>query len=274
LLLAQTREAELQVQAAQTQLGSGRASQADVFAARSQLEQLRDSATQTERSIAVATTQLARWIGAAAQRRSDARPVLVAPAWTASADLGAHLARHPQLAAAAQQEAMAEADTAIARAEEDTDWSVELMFSQRGPSYSNMVSINVSLPLQWNRPQRQGREVAARQALAARSAAEREDMQRAREAEVRTMLVEWRSHEQRLQRFDSNLLPLAKQRSSAVLTSYRGGAGPLSAVLDARRAEVELRTERLRIEIDVARLWAQLAYLDPHLAADSTRRTP
>ena len=157
---------------------------------------------------------------------------------------------------------------------EETDWSVELMFSQRGPSYSNMVSINVSLPLQWNRPQRQDREVAARLALAARSAAEREDMQRAHEAEVRAMLVQWRNHEQRLQRFDSSLLPLAKQRSSAALTSYRGGAGPLSAVLDARRAEIELRTERLRIEIEVARLWAQLAYLDPHLAADSTRHTP
>ena len=193
---------------------------------------------------------------------------MIAPAWTASPDLGVHLARHPQLAAAAQQEAMAQADAAIARAEEETDWSVELMFSQRGPSYSNMVSINVSLPLQWNRPQRQEREVAARQALVARSAAEREDMQRAHEAEVRAMLVQWRNHEQRLQRFDSSLLPLAKQRSSAALTSYRAGAGPLSAVLDARRAEIELRTERLRIEIDVARLWAQLAYLDPHLAAD------
>lgn len=274
LLQTQVREAELQVQAAQALLGSGKASQADVFAARGQVEQIRDALHQARQAIEVANAQLARWIGDAAQRSAEARPPLIAPAWTASLDLGAHLAQHPQIAAAVQQEALLQADAELARAEQRPDWSVEVMFSQRGPSYSNMVSINVSLPLQWNRAQRQGREFAARQALAARSSAEREDLQRAHEAEVRGMLHAWRNFAQRLQRFEASLLPLAQQRSQAALTAYRAGSGSLAAVLEARRAELEVRVQQLRIEMEIARLWAQLAYLDGQGPAVTPRNTP
>jgi len=45
--------------------------------------------------------------------------------------------------------------------------------------------------------------------------------------------------------------------------AYRSGTGPLPAVLDARRSEVDLRMERLRIEMDGARVRAQLNYLLP-----------
>jgi outer membrane protein TolC len=272
LLLAQAREAELQVQAAQALVASGKASVADVLAARGQLEQVRDSVAQAERDIAVAGAQLARWVGSAAQRGSAHRPTLDLPHWAASAELETHLAQHPQIEAAARQEALALADVAVAQAERQTDWSVELMFSQRGPAYSNMVSVNVSVPLQWNRAMRQDRELASRHAMAARSAAEREDMERAHLAEVRAMLEEWRSHEARLKRFDANLLPLAEQRSAAALAAYRGGGGMLAGVLEARRAEVELRIERTRIETELARLWAQLTYLTPN--PDATRSAP
>jgi outer membrane protein TolC len=56
---------------------------------------------------------------------------------------------------------------------------------------------------------------------------------------------------------------LAAQRSEAALASYRAGSGPLTAVLDARRSELDVRTERLLIELDRARIWAQLNYLLP-----------
>lgn len=263
LLQAQVAQAELQVQAAEALYRGNRGTLADALAARAQVEQLRDRADQTERDAMLAATRLERWIGADAARPTAARPAFTLPAWT-DADLGHALATHPQIAAAARQESLALADAQVARTEARADWSVEVMFSQRGPAYSNMVSINFSLPLTWQREARQDREVAARQALAARSRAELDDVQRAHEAEVRAMLHEWRSHTTRLRRYDEQLLPLAEQRTAASLSTYRGGGGALAAVLEARRAEVELRLERLRLEADVARLWAQLAYLIPH----------
>ena len=44
-----------------------------------------------------------------------------------------------------RQEAVAQAEADIAQADKKSDVSVELMYSQRGPAYSNMVSVNVSV---------------------------------------------------------------------------------------------------------------------------------
>lgn len=262
LMQAQLTQAELQAQAAETLYGSGKGSQAEVFAARASVEQLRDALAQVDRQVAVATLQLGRWVGEGAQKPLEPRPALTLPSWTEGA-LAEHLAQHPQIAAAAQQEAIADSDAAVARAARSSDWSVELMYSQRGPAYSNMVSINLSVPLQWDRSNRQDRELAAKLAGIDEARARREELQRAHEAEVRAMLQEWRSHEDRLRRYDASLLPLASQRSEAAIASYRAGSGPLTAVLDARRNEVDVRLERLRIEMDRARIWAQLNYLLP-----------
>lgn len=261
LLVAQQIEAERQVQSAEAAYRGAKATQAEVFAARTELELLRDRIDQVDRMAAVATTQLGRWIGAAASRPAAARPVLAPPVW-AQDNLAKHLAAHPQIAGAAQQVALAQADAEIARADRQADWSVELMFSQRGSAYSNMVSLNLSRPLQWDQTQRQDRELAARQSQVSRAAAERDDLLRAHEAEVRTMLQEWQSHVARLERYDARLLPLSRQRNEVALSAYRGGNSSLMAVLEARRAEIDTRIERLRIEMDIARLWAQLAFLE------------
>lgn len=271
LMRAQIAQAEQQVDATQALYRSGKSSQADVFAARASLESLRDALALVERQVAVATIQLARWVGDDARQALDARPALTLPAWT-QGEIGPHLSGHPTVAAATQQEALADSDAALARAARQADWSIELMYSQRGPAYSNMVSINLSLPLQWDQKSRQDRELAARLAGVEQARARREDLQRAQEAEVRAMLAEWQSHEDRLQRYDAALLPLAGQRSAAAMAAYGTGSGALTAVLEARRGELELRLERLRIELERARLWAQLNYLLPIDGRDDTHR--
>ena len=274
LLRAQIAQAELQVQAVQTVYRSGKGSQAEVFAARGSVEQLRDELAQAEREVAVATSRLGRWVGQVARLPLGPRPALRLPAWT-EGSLAEHLTRHPEIAAAAQQEAIADSDAAVARAARSSDWSVELMFSQRGPAYGNMVSINLSVPLQWDQKNRQDRDLAARLASVDEARSRREELQRAREAEVRAMLQEWRSHEDRLRRYDASLLPLASQRSEAALVAYRSGTGALPAVLDARRSEVDVQIERLRIELERARVWAQLNYLlPPHGGAQAKSEAP
>ena len=53
------------------------------------------------------------------------------------------------------------------------------------------------------------------------------------------------------------------ERTRAALAGYRGGGAPLSAVLEARRMEIDMRLERVRLEMENAGLWAQLEYLIP-----------
>jgi outer membrane protein TolC len=262
-LMGQQRdEAAQQIVAAEAAYRGGRGSRGDVFAARSAVAQIDDRLLQIERQIAMATTLLARWIGGAASL-----PLADAPATDAlglrPADLEGQLSHHPQIEVLARREEVAQAEVQIAQTNKKSDWNVELMVSQRGPAFSNMVSVNLSIPLQWDPKSRQDRELGAKLALAEQLRAEREEAIRAHVAEATAMLAEWQGNRERLRHYDKTLIPLANERTRAAVTAYRSNTGTLTAVLEARRAEIDSRIERVRLEIDTARLWAQLNYLVP-----------
>lgn len=221
-----------------------------------------DRIAQSDRQVLTAKTMLARWIGPAAGDPMDALPATeVVPLQPTGLDT--QLAHHPAVAVLVKQEEVAMAEADVARASKQADWSLALMYSQRGPSYSNMVSINVSIPLQWDQRNRQDRDVSAKLALADQARAQREEMLRTHTAEAQVMLQEWQSNRERLVRYDETLIALAGQRTQAAMTAYRGGSGTLTAVLDARRNEIDTRIERVKLEMETGRLWAQLNFLIP-----------
>lgn len=273
VLQAQRAEAGLQVEAADAAYRGGRGTQTDVFAARSAVAQIDDRLRQTERQIASATTRLARWVGDDAKHALGALPNLASVRLDASS-LETRLAQHPQIALMLRQEAVARAEADVAQSNKRSDWSVELMLSQRGSAYSNMVSLNVSVPLQWDPKNRQDREVAAKLAILEQMRAQREETTREHLAETRSWLQEWQSNRDRLAHYDSALIPLANERMRAAIAAYRGGSGPLGAVLEARRMEIDTRIDRLRVEMETAALWARLEYLIPaeHEAAAVTEK--
>jgi len=63
------------------------------------------------------------------------------------ASLDTQLEHHPQIAVLNKQIEIAQADAKLAQANKTADWSVELAFQQRGAAYSNMISVEVSIPL-------------------------------------------------------------------------------------------------------------------------------
>ncbi|HQR10929.1 MAG TPA: TolC family protein [Casimicrobiaceae bacterium] len=262
LLLRQRDEAKLQVETADAAYRGSRGAQSDVIAARQAVAMVDDRIAQSDRQVRTSKTMLARWIGTAAED-----PLAAPPATndipSQLAGMEAQWSHHPAIALLTKQEETAKAEADVARASKQADWSVSLMYSQRGPNYSNMVSVFVSVPLQWDQGSRQDREMSAKFALADQARAQREDLLRAHEAEALAMWQEWQSNRGRLVRYDESLIPLAAQRTQAALTAYRGGSGTLAAVLDARRAEIDTQIERVRLEQETARLWAQLNYLVP-----------
>jgi outer membrane protein TolC len=262
MLRRQRAEAKLAVDAADAAYRASRGSQADAIMARAAVGMIEDRIAQNEREVLSAKTMLARWVGAAAEDPLSAPPSMSTPPLD-TVELDAGMAHHPAIAVLTKQEEVAQAEAEMARAAKLTDWSLALMYSQRGPAYSNMVSINVSIPLQWDQPNRQDREVAAKLALADQARAQREEMVRDHAAEVRVMWQEWQSYRERLGRYDATLIPLASELTRAAATAYRSGTGPLAAVLDARRSEIDTGIERAKLELDAARAWARLRYLLP-----------
>jgi outer membrane protein TolC len=269
--------AAAEIEAAESSYRAGRGALADVLTARSALVALDDRGSELRRRVRTASVALARWIGEGADAPlGDAPQMDSIPIEPAT--LESDVAHHPDLAVLARKEDVAAAEVRVAQANKKTDWSVEVMYSQRGPSFSNMVSVNVSVPLQWDRPNRQDREVAARIAMLDQARAERNDMLRAHVAEIRSMIEEWESGRERLARYRQEMLPLAGERTQALLGGYRGARNGLGDVLMARRNEVDVRLQALQLELETARLWAQLTFIYPadarHAVSVPRRETP
>ena len=272
LVLRQIEETELQARTAESGFGVGRNSQADVFAARAAQVMLEDRLSQIDKQEQNATLTLARWIGADAQR-----PIAGAPAWQTShlddQKLDEHIQSHPDLAMLRAQVEAARTEAKLAQANKHADWSVEAMYSQRGSAFSNMVSIGVSIPLQWDQKNRQDREVAAKVALVDEAQAKYEDMVRRHDAEIRSLLNDWNNGKARVARLRTQLIPLATQRVQASLTAYRTGKADLASTLLARRDEVDARMQALTVEMETALAWARLDFLipnpDSHMPAHS-----
>lgn len=269
LLEAQRSEAELQVAAAQAAYRAGSGTQSDVLLARAAVAALDERIVAARSGVANARSMLVRWVGdAGAAPLAD--PPSIAHTRLATDALEAHLERHPDVALLAAREAVVRAETEVARQARHADWSVSLMYSQRGPAFSDMVSLGVSIPLQWDRGNRQDRELAAGLARVNEARAQRVELTREHLARTLAWLESWRNNLQRLQDYDSALIPLARERTLATLAAYRGGAGTLAGVIDARRIEIVTQLERLRIEMQTAAAWTELEFLIPEPAAAPT----
>lgn len=258
----QIEQVKGEIAAAEAVYRGGRGSQADVIGAHSTLAALEDKASELRRRVLVGKTNLARWIGDGADAPLAARPPIDSVRLN-EATLDQDLAHHPDIAVMVKQEEIATAEAKIAQSSRTPDWTVEVAYQQRGPMFSNMVSVGVSVPLPWDRANRQDREVASKLAMAERMRAEREEMIRAHAGELRGMLAEWRNGRERLARYEKDLLPLAAERSKAALAGYQGGKTGITDLLLARRNETDMRMQAVQIEMDIARLWAQLNFLIP-----------
>jgi outer membrane protein TolC len=271
----QSRQARLEIEAAETAYRSGRGNLAEVLGARSALVALDDRASELGRRVRAARIALARWIGDGAETPLAGNPAIDRLSFDPHT-LDADIASHAEMAVLSREEDIAAADVRMAEANKRADWSVQLMYSQRGPSFSNMVSINLSVPLQWDQKNRQDRELTAKLALLDQARAEREDKLRAHTAEVRAMLTEFDNDRERIARYERELLPLASERTQATLAAYRGAKASLADVLVARRGEIDVRMQSLQLQSEAARLWAQLNYLVPadHASVDPAPNRP
>ncbi|KAA0178774.1 TolC family protein [Cupriavidus gilardii] len=262
VLTEQSQSIELMIEAARAAYRGNRGSRADILAAELELQQLQDRQDEARATVAASRAMLRRWVGDAAQLPLAEPPALEAPAWLSGLD-EADIAQLPEVAAADAQVGVAEAEGRVARENKIPDVSVELMYSQRGPAYSNMVSVNVSLPLPWDQRQRQDRELAAKLAQANAARAQAESIRRGLVGQLRGKQAELAVAQTRLARYRDTTMPLASAQTDAALTAYRAGAASLTAVADASRRALNVSLERLKLEAAAARLWAELAFVMP-----------
>ena len=263
LLVELGGEMALQIAAAKARLQGGTGTASDVLAAQGARAQLDDRLDDADRQIAQARATLARWIGPSAAARALAKPPDFTTLPQSPAALLEHVGHHASLLPYDAMEAMAQTDVALARAEKKPDWSIEVAYAQRGPEFSNMLSIEARIDLPLFATHRQDPEIAAKAAEWEKVRAEREDAIRMHREETAHSLAAWQSACKRAARFEKEILTLAHDRATVALAAYRGGRGDLQPVLAARSAEIDSRlayVEQLKAR---DRAWAELAYLLP-----------
>jgi outer membrane protein TolC len=257
----QYAETDLQRESLQAGLRAGKAQPADLLALQVNLQSLLDRRAEYRRQAARATAMLSRWLGADSARPLAALPDRLLPAQ--HRDATTHAENHPHLQSLERQIDVARNEVDLARAANKPDWGFEVAYAQRGPQYSNMLSVQVSIDLPLFQANRQDRSVAAKMAQVEQARALKEDALRQHLAEAQATRADWEAASARLQRFDDTLLPLARERAQLALAAYRGGQGTLAAALEARRVEIELRLQQLQLAAEQGRAYAQLLYFLP-----------
>ena len=264
---------ELGATAVRAALASGTTSATEALAAEAAVARLGNRILEMQGEAQFARAELSRWIGDEA-----ARPLAAVPAFdrlpTPGAALLAESGRHAAIQSLDAKVAAARADLDLARAARRPDWSAELTYGKRGRGFEDMASLEFTVGLPIFARNRQNPEIAARSAELRRAEADREAMVRAHTAELRRALVEWQQAGARLDRYEHELLPLARERSRTALAAYRAGRSELRLVLDAFEDEAELLVERAGITGARGRAWASLAYLEPQQATAIEEDTP
>jgi cobalt-zinc-cadmium efflux system outer membrane protein len=223
--------------------------QAEIALAESQLADARGA---EER----ARGELARWIGAAAERLlPDRLPKLFTPSAT-PADFSAH----PEVLVANAQEQAQRRAAGVARAERRPNLSWSVMLGIR-PTYGEMVSAQVSVPLQINRRGLQDRKIAEAEARADAARLRSEDARRELGGQYRSALARYRGAEAQIAALRDRAIPSLEAAFKAAEARYAGGQGTLDLPLNIVRRYVETNIQLVEQEGARARAAAELIYL-------------
>ena len=223
----QLKSAQAEVEGAEHMYWAGRLTQAEFYGTRSMLVMVEDKSSELEHRSRAARIALKRWVGDAGDAPL-ATPPNIDRIRLAPAAVEGDLARHPQVALLEKEAEIAASDVRLAQAE------------RQSPA-----------------------EIAATVAKRDEARAARDEKLRAEVAEMRIMIDEWQHARDRRDRYARQLVPLARERTVATLTAYRGAKATLIDVLAARRAETETQMQSVEMERAVARMWARINFALP-----------
>ena len=222
------------------------------------LEQTQDQLRKGQQVYQTALIALSRWTAVPVDDVAGTPPAPVS--FVSSLPPDELRLSQPALITAADDIAVAEADTAVANSERSPNWTWEVAYQQRGGAYSNMVSIGVTIPLPLDRKNRQNRDVAEKAALATKARLTYEDTLRQVQADIRTQSATLASGRARIAHLGDALLPAADQRVQLAAAAYRAGTGSLADTFAARRAQLDAQLQVLDLRREVSQTWAQLEY--------------
>ena len=250
---------DAQVTAADAAIAAGSRTVADGLAARALRSALEDRLIDSMGELAKARAELARWLPDDAERPLAGVPDVMRLD-RSSVDVLGSVDRHRELVPFAARTRTAAAELELARQEKRPDWALEVSYGNRGPAYSDMLSVGFRVDLPLFAARRQDPVIASKRAMLDEIEAEREAARREHLVELRSALAIWEAAHKRVEHYTRVLLPLASDRAQAALAAYRGGRSDLSASLAAMSDLIEQELNAIERTAELARAWIALRY--------------
>lgn len=251
------RQNKLLESAVQAQLASGRGSITDVLMPRQEAAMLSErlDELQAQRAQAIATLQ--RWIGTAAGEALDGAP----PSWSLDREALTHRVQgHPDVNLLSSMGLVLDAELKEAQAAKKPDWGVELAYQRRGEQFGDMVSFKVTFDLPTAPAKRQDPLIAAKQLEQIGLDAELELVRREHLQELDTEWAELERLNLAVERNQTVLQPLMRDKVALTLSAYQAGKGSLVEHLNARRESLETQLRLLVLQGERQVLSARLHF--------------
>ena len=231
--------------AVQAQLAGGRGALADVLMPRQEAAMLAERQDEliAQRSQAIAS--LERWIGSAGGESLEGTP----PHWSLSRETLAHrIQNHPDVTLLNNAGRVLDAELQEAQAMKKPDWGIELAYQRRGEQFGDMVSVKFTFDLLTRSAKRQDPYILAKQWERQGLDAELELMQRAHLQELDTQWAELERLDRALERNQTVLQALMRDKIALTLAAYQAGKGTLLEHLAARRESLETQLRFLALQ--------------------------
>ena len=250
----------LQAELATAAVASGTATVSDALGAQAAVADLDDRLLEAQQEVTRSRAELSRWLGDAAEQ-TLAPPPAFGVLHAGAAELLSSTHHHAELLAYDARIAAARSEIAVASAAKRPDWNAELDYAMRGPGYPDMVSLQFQVALPLFPATRQSPAIQAKYAAVRQIEADRETALRMHTAEITTMLGEWQSASRRIDLYERERLPLARQRSELALAALRAGRTDLRQTLMVLASQVEAENSYVALLRMQGTSWAYLRYL-------------
>lgn len=239
-------------------LASGQGKSIDAVLPRQEAAMLEGRRDELMRAREQAIAALVRWVGPDGQD-----PVAGdLPNWHIARETLTHqIHQHPELVAFEAKARLAQAELHTAEADKHPRWDVEFGYARRGPLYSDMVTMQVSVALPLFPGTRHDPQIAARHAELSRLDAEREGMLREHTELLEDELAEFQQLDRALLRQQQTIVPLAEEKTSLAMAAYRANKGDLTDVIAARREQAEAHLQEVELTGQRARSAARIVYM-------------
>lgn len=254
---------------------NGGARQQDVLRAELEIARIDERLKALEGHLNMAREGLAEWVGVSAYQPVEAVANLseVFPdALLDQADasnpehLHALIVEHPRLRAVQQQVSASDTQAEIAMQGYKPAWSVEARYGYRaddafGNERADLFSVALSFDVPLFTANRQDRAVSAETARAEAARTDYQILVRQWLRRLRIALDDIQQSEQRLEVFQTQLIPQAGFVAEAALNAYENDDGDFAEVVRARITELDLRIQRVELSVARAKAVTEARYL-------------